>query len=175
MTSCSPRTPAPASQWNCTRRQSSISSRALLLPLAAAALLQGVGAVRIELPPLLLAVAYAVIGWSIGLRFTRSALIHAAQALPRVAASILALIGACGLFAAALTYAAGVDPLTAYLATSPGGADSVAIIAASSHVDLSFVMAMQVARFLVVLFAGPTIARFIAGRINPRRPADRPL
>lgn len=152
-----------------------IPAGALLLPLATAAFLQGVGAVRIELPPSLLAVTYAVIGWSIGLRFTRSALIHAARALPRIATSIFALIGACGLFAAALTYAAGVDPLTAYLATSPGGADSVAIIAASSHVDLSFVMAMQVARFLVVLFAGPSIARFIAGRIKPGRPADHPL
>lgn len=40
-------------------------------------------------------------------------------------------------------------PLTAYLATSPGGADSVAIIAASAHVEISFVMAMQLARFLV--------------------------
>lgn len=152
-----------------------IPAGALLLPLAAAALAQGFGAVRIELPPLLLAATYAVVGWSIGLRFTRSALIHAARALPRVAASIFALIGICGLFAALLTYGAGVDPLTAYLATSPGGADSVAIIAAASHVDLSFVMAMQVARFLVVLFAGPSIARFIAGRLEARRPADGPL
>ena len=32
----------------------------------------------------------------------------------------------------ALHLAESVDPLTAYLATSPGGADSVAIIAASS-------------------------------------------
>ena len=148
---------------------------ALLLPLAAAALLQGFAVVKIELPPLLLAITYAVLGWSIGLRFTRSALSHAARALPRVAASIFALIGICGLFAALLTYGAGVDPLTAYLATSPGGADSVAIIAASSHVDVSFVMAMQVARFLVVLFAGPSIARFIAARLKARQPADRRL
>ena len=35
---------------------------------------------------------------------------------------------------------AGVDPMTAYLATSPGGADSIAIIAASSNVDISFVL-----------------------------------
>jgi uncharacterized membrane protein AbrB (regulator of aidB expression) len=40
----------------------------------------------------------------------------------------------------------------------------VAIIAASIPVDLPFVMAMQTARFLVVLFAGPRIARFIADR-----------
>ena len=152
-----------------------IPAGALLLPLAATAVLQGAGVVRVELPPWLLAITYAVIGWSIGLRFTRSALSHAARALPRVAASIFALIGICGLFAALLTHAAGVDPLTAYLATSPGGADSVAIIAASTHVDVSFVMAMQVARFLVVLFAGPSIARFIAARLKARQPAARTL
>ena len=60
--------------------------------------------------------------------------------------------------------ATGVDFLTAYLATSPGGADSVAIIAASSNVDMSFVMAMQTMRFFMVLFTGPATARFIAGR-----------
>jgi len=33
----------------------------------------------------------------------------------------------------------------------PGGADSVAIIAASTNVDVGFVMAQQVARFMLVL------------------------
>jgi uncharacterized membrane protein AbrB (regulator of aidB expression) len=57
----------------------------------------------------------------------------------------------------------GVDPLTAYLATSPGGMDSVAIIAAASDtVNVSFVMALQTARFLFVLVLGPAIARLVA-------------
>jgi hypothetical protein len=41
-------------------------------------------------------------------------------------------------------------------------ADSVAIIAASSHVDVPFVMAMQVARFMLVLLVGPTLAKAVA-------------
>ena len=61
----------------------------------------------------------------------------------------------------------GVDPLTAYLATSPGGMDSVAIIAAASDsVDISFVMALQTARFLFVLVLGPPIARLIARAVG---------
>ena len=59
---------------------------------------------------------------------------------------------------------AGVDPLTAYLATSPGGADAVAIIAASANVNVPFVMALQTARFMIVLIVGPGVARFIARR-----------
>jgi membrane AbrB-like protein len=138
----------------------------LLVPLCLGILLQDTGVMRIELPPWLLAMSYALIGWSIGLRFTRSILTHAARALSRVIASTLTLIAVCGLFAAGLVYLVGVDPLTAYLAMSPGGLDSVAIIAASSTVNLPFVMAMQTARFLVVLLTGPSLARFIASRVG---------
>lgn len=74
------------------------------------------------------------------------------------------LTALCGCMAAALHIFAGIDPLTAYLATSPGGADSVAIIAASSDVDVPFVMAMQTGRFMVILMIGPMLARFIARR-----------
>jgi membrane AbrB-like protein len=65
---------------------------------------------------------------------------------------------------------AGVDPLTAYLATSPGGADSVAIIAASSKVDVPFVMAMQTSRLLAVIFLAPIITRYIAALPRSRYP-----
>jgi membrane AbrB-like protein len=146
----------------------------LLVPLCLGIVLQDTGVVTIALPPWLLAMSYAVIGWSIGLGFTRSILAHAAQAFPRVIASTLTLIAVCGLFAAGLVRVAGVDPLTAYLAMSPGGLDSVAIIAASSTVNLPFVMAMQTARFLVVLFTGPSLARFIAKRAGgSERSKDR--
>lgn len=139
-----------------------IQGGTIILPLIAGSTLQGLGVLTIELPLWLLAISYALIGWSIGLRFTPSIIAHAARALPRVAASILTLMSICGLMAFALHKLAGVDPLTAYLATSPGGADSVAIIAASSDVDVPFVMAMQVGRFLVILLTGPMLARFIA-------------
>ncbi|MNU00090.1 putative ammonia monooxygenase [compost metagenome] len=60
----------------------------------------------------------------------------------------------------------GIDPLTAYLATSPGGLDSVAIIAASTPVDMSFVMALQTARFVLVLLLGGPLSKFVARRID---------
>ncbi|HZY67311.1 MAG TPA: AbrB family transcriptional regulator [Devosia sp.] len=136
----------------------------VFLPIGVGVLLQNFAGFHIELPPPVLAVAFALIGWTIGLRFTRDILLHAWRALPAVAGSIAALIAICGGFAFLLVWLAGVDPLTAYLATSPGGADSVAIIAANSPVDVPFVMAMQAGRLLVVTFTGPWIARFIATR-----------
>ncbi|MCK8785644.1 AbrB family transcriptional regulator [Roseomonas sp. NAR14] len=138
----------------------------LLAPMVLGMILQDVGLLRIELPPWLLAGCYALVGWSIGLRFTRAILLHALRALPRVFLSILALLAICGAFSALLVFAAGLDPMTAYLATSPGGVDSIAIIAASMPVDMSFVMALQTARFLLVLLAGPALARFVASRIG---------
>jgi uncharacterized membrane protein AbrB (regulator of aidB expression) len=112
----------------------------------------------------LMAGCYAVVGWIIGLRFTREIVVYAARMLPRITTSILMLIIVCGGLAWVLHLALGTDMLTAYLATSPGGADSIAIIAASSKVDLPFVMAMQTARFLLVILIGPSLARMVARR-----------
>jgi uncharacterized protein len=78
--------------------------------------------------------------------------------------SIFIMVGVSIMLSAVLVYAAGIDPLTAYLATSPGGIDSVAIIAASSKADMSFVMTMQAVRLVFVLIAGPPLARFLARR-----------
>lgn len=121
------------------------------------------GYVSFQLPEWLLAISYAAVGWSIGLNFNRKILRHAARALPQIIFSVLALMAFCGALAWMLSHYLGIDPLTAYLATSPGGMDSVAIIAAASNnVDISFVMALQTARFMFVLLFGPAIARTVA-------------
>jgi membrane AbrB-like protein len=141
---------------------SRIHAGPLLVPLFIGIALSCSGVLTITLPPWLMAGCYALIGWSIGLRFTREIVRYAARVFPKIAASTIALIALCGGLAWLLHLTVGTDPLTAYLATSPGGADSVAIIAASSHVDVPFVMAMQMARFIFVLLVGPTLARTVA-------------
>ena len=137
---------------------------ALLGPLVLGGVLNVTGIAQPVLPQWLLAISYAVVGWKIGLSFTRDTLRVAGKAMPRILVSVGLLIVFCGGIAAALTRWAGIDPVTAYLASSPGGMDSVAIIAASSPVDVPFVMALQVMRFLGVLLIGPPLARFVATR-----------
>lgn len=139
---------------------------ALLLPMFGGVLLSARGWIEIEMPPWLLALAYAVVGWRVGLRFTRALLIHAARVLPRMIACTFALIALCAGLAVILAAGTGVDPLTAYLATSPGGADSVAIIAAQSNVDAPFVMAMQTLRFIGVMLIGPSMAAWVARSVQ---------
>ncbi len=148
-------------------RRLGFRSGAFLIPLTLGILLQHQGLLTIDLPRWLLAIAYAFIGWRIGLRFNRPLLSHAVRKMPAIIGSTLLLVAVCGGLAAGLVLIAGIDPLTAYLATSPGGADSVAIIAASTQVDISFVMTMQMARFVVVLILGPAMARSISSRIDP--------
>ena len=143
-----------------------IPAGAFLVPLVGGAVLTHLGWLTIELPTWLLAASYAFVGWNIGLRFTRPLLMHAARALPLIVGCTLVLIAICGAVAALMVVGTGIDPLTAYLATSPGGSDSIAIIAASTNVDVSFVMAMQTFRMITVLFIAPVLTKFIAKRIN---------
>jgi membrane AbrB-like protein len=134
--------------------------------LVGAAVHLGAG-ISLQLPEWLLAISYALVGWSIGLNFNRTILRHATRALPQIVLSILALMAFCGGLAWLLVQLLDIDPLTAYLATSPGGMDSVAIIAAASDsVNISFIMALQMARFLFVLIFGPPISRLVARRIG---------
>ena len=148
-----------------------IPGGALLVPLVAGTVVHWSGVVSIELPEWLLAAAYALIGWKIGLGFTREVLRYASRALPKILLSIAVLIAFCGGLAFVLMRVFGVDPLTAYLATSPGGIDSVAIIAASSEVDLPFVMALQTIRLFIVILIGPTVAGIVARRMIIAKPS----
>jgi len=141
---------------------SKLPAGALLVPLVGGIVLSCTHVITITLPPWLMAGSYALVGWSIGLKFTREIVLYAARVFPTIAASTITLIALCGGLGWLLHVVVGTDPLTAYLATSPGGADSVAIIAASSPVDMPFVMAMQMARFIIVMLLGPTLAKTVA-------------
>lgn len=138
----------------------------LLVPMALGIVLDNLTPWQLELPGPLLALAYAVLGWGIGLRFNRAILVHAWKVLPRVLLAISALIALGLLIATGLMVFGRVAPLTAYLATSPGGADSVAVIAATSAVDAGFVMAMQMVRFFMVLLLGPRLSRWLVHRVT---------
>lgn len=139
-----------------------IPAGALLVPMAVGAVLHTTGVLEITLPLWLLGLSYLTLGWYIGLGFTRSILLYVFRALPQLLLSILLLIGLCGLSAWALHLFLHTDGLTAYLATSPGGLDSVAVIAVGSGADTPFVLAVQTLRLFIVLLTGPRIARLIS-------------
>jgi len=144
----------------------------LLGPLALGGVLNVLGWVRIELPPIVLIASYAFIGWNTGLRFTGEVLKAAAKALPQTLGATALLMAFCGLLAWMLVRVMHIDPLTAYLATTPGGVDAAAIIAASTKVDTPFVMTLQTVRVVLLLLVGPSVARWVAATLDRSVPAD---
>jgi len=144
-----------------------IPAGALLIPMLVGAVLHVTGTLSMQVPEWLLALAYAFIGWTVGLRFTPAIVLLALKTLPQMVVSIVGLILLCGFMAWMLTLLLPVDLLTAYLATSPGGLDTVAIIATGSHADIGFVMAMQSLRLFSILLLGPAMARFISRHATP--------
>lgn len=134
---------------------------ALLMPLLLGAALQLSGLLTIHLPEPLLAFAYAAIGCYIGLRFDRQTVRYVWKRLPTMIAGALALIMLCAVCAWGLAWAMGVDFLSMYLATSPGGLDAMAIIAVETHADVGLVLAMQTLRLFGVILTGAFCARQI--------------
>ncbi|GJE15889.1 AbrB family transcriptional regulator [Methylobacterium marchantiae] len=146
-----------------------LPASALVGPMILGAVLHATGIVSMAMPDLVLDLAYACIGWYVGLRFTAQTVRETMAALPGILIATLAVILMCGGWAFGLTFLLPVDFLTAFLATSPGGLDSVAIIAVGSKADVSFVLAVQTLRLFVVLITGPFLAKWIARGV----PADR--
>jgi uncharacterized membrane protein AbrB (regulator of aidB expression) len=54
---------------------------------------------------------------------------------------------------------AGISPLEGYLSTSPGGVYAVLATAVETGSNVAFIIAAQVLRVLLMLFAAPLLAR----------------
>lgn len=144
-----------------------IPAGAMLVPLVLGSILNSSGIVSITVPHWLSGAAYACLGWYIGLRFTRGVVLHVYRAIPQLLLSTFLLIGLCCVSAQMLTRYLGISGLTAYLATSPGGLDSIAIIAMGSNSDAAFVLSMQTLRLFAVILTGPYIARLVCRLAGP--------
>jgi membrane AbrB-like protein len=127
-----------------------------------------------SVPAVVVEIAYAVIGWQAGVRFTRASLRTVIGALPAALALIVAIIAACaglGLLLSALT---GASLLDGYLATTPGGVYAVLATAISSGSDVTFVVAVQVLRVIVMLLLAPALARLARRWSGGRHEPDEP-
>jgi membrane AbrB-like protein len=140
----------------------------ILLTMIVVAAVSATHLFAIVLPWWLIAAAYATIGWFVGLRFTRDVVRYVLRALPVLVGSTLLLIVLCAAVGEALRGTIHADALTAYLATSPGGLDSIAIIALGSGANVPLILAIQTLRVFFVILTGPAIAKFIS------RTAKRP-
>ncbi|WP_262927196.1 AbrB family transcriptional regulator [Phytohalomonas tamaricis] len=145
--------------WLIDRR---MPAGALLGPMIIGTLLHVSGLVEIVLPHVMLEIAYGVIGCYVGLRFDRETVHYVLRALKWMLLASMMLIAMCALSAWLLESLMDTHFLSAYLATSPGGLDSMTIIAIDTHADVGLVVALQALRLFTVVLVGPAMARFIA-------------
>lgn len=113
----------------------------------------------LTVPALLVAVSYMLIGWQAGVAFTRESLRAIERMLPAALGLIVLLNVATAGLGVALSKIAGVSMLDGYLATSPGGIYAVLATAVETGSNVTFIIATQVLRVLLMLFAAPLLAR----------------
>lgn len=147
-------------------RLTRVPAGALLGPMVVAIVFTVTGLWAAAAPPeLVVELAYAVIGWQAGVRFTRESLRTVVTVLPLAIALIVGIVVACAGLGVLLSLTTGTTVLEGYLATTPGGVYAVLATAISAGGNVTFVVATQVLRVIVMLLVAPALARLA------RRPA----
>jgi membrane AbrB-like protein len=144
--------------WAGTRLR--LPAGALLGPLILGVAMEELGVVHLAWPPGVPQAAYLVLGLWVGLLFDGASVKRAGRLFPVVLASVVGLVLACAALGWALAALTGIDGMTAYLATTPGGIDSVSIMALGSGADAALVLAVQMLRLLAVVLAGSLLGRW---------------
>ena len=144
----------------------------LLGPMTITMVLELTGlSLGLAVPTILVQVGYLLIGWQAGVAFTREAVRTVQRVLPAAFGLILLINVAAAGLGVLLAHVAGVGRLDGYLATSPGGIYAVLATAVESGANVTFIIAAQMMRVLLMLFAAPLIARLFL-RLGTRR--ERP-
>ena len=149
---------AAVGAWAGTRLR--LPAGALMGPLVLGVVLEELGTMRLAWPPGVPQAAFLVLGLWVGLLFDRASIKRAGRLFPLVLASAVGLTAACAGLGWALAALTSIDGLTAYLATAPGGIDSVAIMALGSGADAPLVLAVQTLRLFAVVLAGALLGRW---------------
>ena len=146
----------------------------LLGPMAISIVLDFTGlAAGLTVPMVLAQAGIMLIVWQTVFGFTRESLRAVKRILPGAFALIMVLNFASAGLGAVLAHVAGLSELDGYLATSPGGVYAVLGTAVESGSNVTFVMAAQVIRIVLMLFAAPFVARLFL-RFTSQGPATSP-
>lgn len=114
-----------------------------------------------RMPPTAAFLTYVGIGWLVGQSLTRDVLRDIfSNAIP-VVGSAIGLLAVGAILAFALTRIAGLDYVTAFLATSPGGLSQMSALGTAVGADLGLVVAVHLVRVFSVLLLAPAVVRFL--------------
>jgi membrane AbrB-like protein len=120
------------------------------------------------------ATAYLLMGLQIGGRFRSSTLGAIKDILLPVCGTTLLLLAGSFLLAWILILEMGLDPVSAYLAATPGGLDSVAAVATELQGDTAVILTVHLVRLLCVLIVGPGLVRACSKWLGKRTSLEGP-
>ena len=143
----------------CTGMRTRIPAGTFLVPTVLYFLLEMSGVQLGRWPWPVFATAYLAMGLQIGGRFRRSTLAVIKDILLPVCGTTLLLLTGSLVLAWILTREMGLDPVSAYLAATPGGLDSVAAVATELRGDTAVILTVHPVRLLCVLILGPWLVR----------------
>ncbi|WP_409271045.1 AbrB family transcriptional regulator [Neobacillus sp. SCS-31] len=128
----------------------------LLGPMAASLAASISGKASLEWPVKIRDAALIIVGYSIGLSFTKPALLQIIAHFPSIMLMTFILIGYCAVMAMAVARLSGLDYRTALLGSIPGGlSQMIALSEEIKGTDSSAVIIFQVFRVLMIIFLVP--------------------
>jgi len=133
----------------------------MLFPLMAGLIMKAAGLFNPALLCGIYEATYIVLGINVGMKYTKQFILSVLKVIPLMVVFTLLLIIICAGMGWALTALLGIDLLTTYLATTPGGINSVIIAAYESGSNFSLVVTVQIFRLLIIVMAGPLVIRHI--------------
>ncbi len=152
-------------------RVTRLPAPSLLGPMFVAGAVTLAGA-EFTVPAAVSTVAFAIVGFQVGLRFTVATVKQAGKLVVPMLISLAALLAGSFGLAVVLHLTAPVTLRDAYFATTPGGLYAVLAIALGTNADTTFILATQTFRVLVMVLLAPAAVRWVV-RLGPQ-PADVP-
>ena len=106
--------------------------------------------------------AFVVLGWLLGQDIEPTIVRTLASTVKPILITVAVLLvtGAC--LAWFLYTIGGIDKVTAFLATSPGGVTQMAALAADSGADVGLVVGLHLVRIVAVVLVTPVVVRLLS-------------
>jgi uncharacterized protein len=142
-----------------------IPAGTMLIPAILAALAGILGIPAAPWPPFIMAGAYLILGLQIGGNFDAAVLAQLKRLGWFILLSNVFLLAVSAVLAVCLMPLLRIDLLSAYLAATPGGLDSVAAMATDLKADAALILAVHSLRLISVLLIGPYLVQFVAQRL----------
>ena len=143
-----------------------IPAGTMIIPAILAAVAGVLGIPAAPWPPLIMGSAYLVLGLQIGGNFDAGVVAQLRRLGWFILFSNLFLLCVSAFLAVCLMPLLKIDLLSAYLAATPGGLDSVAAMATDLKADAALILAVHSLRLISVVTIGPYLVQFVAQRLN---------